>query len=184
MSAAPHAFGRRVAILAGLAAVTLLDHLSRKGRFAMSSALPDAGSQPPATTTPHDPGATAAPARRHGDASPGEPREVDVRASVRTYLIGLGLAALLTAGSFLISSTSLIYAPGVPVALIVFALAQVGVHLVFFLHLTTSPDNINNAMALAFGVLIVVLLVGGTLWIMMHMNQNMMPAGSLQRGHM
>ncbi|MCJ2124957.1 cytochrome o ubiquinol oxidase subunit IV [Methylobacterium sp. J-077] len=108
----------------------------------------------------------------------------DVWSSVRTYLIGLALAAMLTAGSFWISSTGVIYGPGVPVALIVFALAQIGVHLVFFLHLTTAPDNVNNAMALAFGVLVVVLLIGGTLWIMMHMNANMMPMGAAHGPHM
>ena len=126
-----------------------------------------------------DTGATAGPGavHPHGDRAPGEHRhgEGAVAGGVRAYLIGLGLAALLTAGSFLLSTTHLVYGPGVPVALIVFAVAQIGIHLVFFLHLTTSPDNINNAMALAFGVLILVLLIGGTLWIMGHMNANMMP---------
>ena len=41
-----------------------------------------------------------------------------------------------------------------------------GVHLVFFLHITTGPDNTNNVMALAFGVLIVALVVVGSLLIM------------------
>ena len=50
-----------------------------------------------------------------------------------------------------------------------------GVHLVFFLHITTGPDNTNNVLALAFGVLIVVLVMGGSLWIMANLNQNMMP---------
>jgi cytochrome o ubiquinol oxidase subunit IV len=50
-----------------------------------------------------------------------------------------------------------------------------GVHLVFFLHITTGPDNINNVMALAFGVLIVLLLMTGSLSIMAHLNQDMMP---------
>jgi cytochrome o ubiquinol oxidase subunit IV len=42
----------------------------------------------------------------------------------------------------------------------VLAIAQMGVHLVFFLHITTGPDNTNNVLALAFGVLIVILLMG------------------------
>ena len=54
------------------------------------------------------------------------------------------------------------------------AIAQMGVHLVFFLHITSGPDNINNVMALAFGLLIVVLLVFGSLWIMAHLDHNMM----------
>ena len=116
-------------------------------------------------------------ARRHGDSAPGEPKQggTDVASGVRAYAIGLGLATVLTAGSFWLSTTQLVYGPSLYVALIVFAIAQIGIHLVFFLHLTTSPDNINNAMALAFGTLILFLLIGGTLWIMAHMNANMMP---------
>jgi cytochrome o ubiquinol oxidase operon protein cyoD len=52
-----------------------------------------------------------------------------------------------------------------------------GVHLVFFLHITTGPDNTNNVLALAFGVLIVALVIAGSLWIMANLNENMaMPA--------
>ena len=47
--------------------------------------------------------------------------------------------------------------PGIAVALLVLAVAQMGIHLVFFLHITTAPDNTNNVLALAFGVLIVCL---------------------------
>ncbi|MCW6506501.1 cytochrome o ubiquinol oxidase subunit IV [Lichenifustis flavocetrariae] len=130
----------------------------------------------------------AASQRRHEagrthDKAPGEPHEEmsELTNGVRNYLIGLGLAALLTAGSFVISETGLIYGPVVPIALIVFAIAQMGVHLVFFLHLTTAPDNLNNAMALAFGVLIVLLLIGGSLWIMSHLNHNMAPMDQMMQ---
>jgi cytochrome o ubiquinol oxidase subunit IV len=44
-------------------------------------------------------------------------------------------------------------------------------YLMFSLHITTGPDNTNNVMALAFGVLIVVLLIGGSLWIMVNLNR-------------
>jgi cytochrome o ubiquinol oxidase subunit IV len=91
------------------------------------------------------------------------------------YVIGLVLAALLTAASFAAIYTNLIWGPAIPAALVTLAVAQMGVHLVFFLHLTTAPDNTNNAMALAFGVLIVALVIGGSLWIMDHLNQNMAP---------
>jgi cytochrome o ubiquinol oxidase subunit IV len=67
------------------------------------------------------------------------------------------------------------------VALVVLAIAQMGVHLVFFLHITTGPDNTNNVMALAFGILIVVLLLGGSLWIMANLNHNMMSIDQLMR---
>jgi cytochrome o ubiquinol oxidase subunit IV len=103
----------------------------------------------------------------------------EIATGFRSYLIGLGLAALLTVISFSLPATNLVWAPGIPVALIVFAIAQMGVHLVFFLHITTSPDNTNNVLALAFGVLIVVLLIGGSLWIMANLNHNMMPMNAI-----
>ncbi len=90
------------------------------------------------------------------------------------YLVGLGLAVLLTVISFFVAKTSLVWAPSIPIAIAVLAVAQMGVHLVFFLHVTSGPDSINNTMALAFGVLIVFLLIAGSLFIMSHMNHNMM----------
>jgi cytochrome o ubiquinol oxidase operon protein cyoD len=71
------------------------------------------------------------------------------------------------------SGTNLVYAPGVPMALAALAVAQMGVHLVFFLHITTGPDNTNNVLALAFGVLVVGIVIGGSMWIMYHLNANM-----------
>jgi cytochrome o ubiquinol oxidase operon protein cyoD len=63
----------------------------------------------------------------------------------------------------------------------VLAIAQMGVHLVFFLHITTDPDNTNNILALGFGLLIVFLVIGGSLWIMAHLNQNMLPMDQLMQ---
>jgi cytochrome o ubiquinol oxidase operon protein cyoD len=97
------------------------------------------------------------------------------------YLTGLGLAILLTATSFFIAGTDLVWQPSIPVALVVLAIAQMGVHLVFFLHITTAPDNTNNVLALAFGVLIVMLVMGGSLWIMANLNHNMMPMDQLMQ---
>ncbi len=112
--------------------------------------------------------------RHHTDTAPSdEYGQEDIGKGIRGYLIGLALALLLTAASFGVLRTHYVWAPAIPIALIVFAIAQMGVHLVFFLHITTGPDNTNNVMALAFGVLIVVLLIGGSLWIMAHLNRNM-----------
>jgi len=96
-------------------------------------------------------------------------------------VIGFGLAVLLTATSFFVAGTNLVWEPSIPVALVVLAIAQMGVHLVFFIHITTDPDNTNNVMALAFGLLIVFLVVGGSLWIMSHLNQNMPPMDQIMR---
>ncbi|HEY0181217.1 MAG TPA: cytochrome o ubiquinol oxidase subunit IV [Rhodopila sp.] len=115
------------------------------------------------------------------DTAPGdEPIDEHVE-GVGSYLIGLGLATLLTVVSFFISRTTLVWPPSIPVALCVLAIAQMGVHLVFFLHITTGPDNANNVMALAFGVLIVMLVLAGSLWIMAHLNHNMMPMDQLMQ---
>jgi cytochrome o ubiquinol oxidase subunit IV len=113
-----------------------------------------------------------------GDESTGES---GVAKGVLGYVVGLALAVLLTATSFYIAGTDLVWTPSIPVALVVLAIAQMGVHLVFFLHITTGPDNTNNVMALAFGVLIVVLVIGGSLWIMANLNHNMMPMDQLMQ---
>jgi cytochrome o ubiquinol oxidase operon protein cyoD len=105
------------------------------------------------------------------DSVPGE----EESEGVGGYLVGLALATLLTAVSFFVAGTTLVWEPSIPVALSVLAIAQMGVHLVFFLHITTGPDNTNNVMALAFGVLIVFLVIAGSLWIMANLNHNMMP---------
>ena len=115
--------------------------------------------------------------RHHADTAPGDerPGEDGTGEGIRNYLVGFGLAVLLTVVSFLVARTSLVWHPSIPIALLVLAIAQMGIHLVFFLHLTTGPDATNNVMALAFGVLIVILLIGGSLWIMGHLNHNMLP---------
>ena len=102
-------------------------------------------------------------------------QERTVGREVRGYLLGLALAVGLTAASFWVRGTGLVYGPGLSVALLVLAIAQMGIHLIFFLHITTAPDNENNVLALAFGVLIVCLIVFGSLWVMEHLNQNMLP---------
>ena len=102
----------------------------------------------------------------HEDKAPG----AEASEGIATYLIGLALATLLTAVSFFIAHTTLVWQPSIPVAIAVLAIAQMGVHLVFFLHITSGPDNLNNVLALAFGVLIVLLLIGGSLWIMANLN--------------
>jgi cytochrome o ubiquinol oxidase operon protein cyoD len=105
------------------------------------------------------------------DVAPGQPHS-NIFSEVVLYIIGLGLALVLTGVSFWVASTSALWGPGVAVGLVVLAIAQMGIHLVFFLHITSGPDNTNNVLALAFGVMIVFLVMVGTIWIMAHMNMN------------
>ena len=99
------------------------------------------------------------------------------------YTTGLVLAVVLTATSFWVANTSVLWPPGVPLGLAVLAIAQMGVHLVFFLHMTSAPDNTNHALALAFGVLIVFLVVAGSLWIMADLDGAMLPGGGHMHSH-
>ena len=118
---------------------------------------------------------------QQADLAPGDEEIVSVKLRLLGYLVGLGLAVLLTATSFFIAGTDLVWQPSIPVAIIVLAIAQMGVHLVFFLHITTGPDNANNVLALAFGLLIVFLVIAGSLWIMANLNHNMMPMDQIMQ---
>jgi cytochrome o ubiquinol oxidase operon protein cyoD len=118
---------------------------------------------------------------QQADLAPGDEEIVSVKLRLLGYLVGLGLAVLLTAISFFIAGTDLVWQPSIPVAIIVLAIAQMGVHLVFFLHITTGPDNANNVLALAFGLLIVFLVIAGSLWIMANLNHNMMPMDQIMQ---
>ena len=127
------------------------------------------------TDTPYDraPGADSTPQAQES-----------TRSDAGIYAIGLTLAVILTATSFWVANTSLLWAPGIALGLAVLAIAQMGVHLVFFLHIGTGPDSTNNVLAVAFGVLIVFLVVAGSLWIMSDLNTTMMPATEMMDTHM
>ena len=109
---------------------------------------------------------------RFDDRTPGV-EEQEPTASYLSYTVGLGLAVLATIGSFIVSQPNLLWSPGIPSGLVVLAFAQIGVHLVFFLHLGSGPDNTNNILALAFGVLIVFLVITGSIWIIANLHWNM-----------
>ena len=122
--------------------------------------------------------------RAPGEVSSSPEAERMTLSDVGIYTIGLALAVILTATSFWVANTSMLWAHGIPIGLVVLAIAQMGVHLVFFLHITTAPDNTNNVLALAFGVFIVVLVVAGSLWIMTNLNDNLMPSREMMNLHM
>jgi cytochrome o ubiquinol oxidase operon protein cyoD len=112
-------------------------------------------------------------------AAPGA--HVQTHGSRRSYLVGVAYAIILTLASFWAASTNLVYAPGVPILLGVLAIAQMGVHLVFFLHISSAPDQANNFLALAFGIFVVALIVFGSLIIMGNLNHAMMPMQRLMQ---
>jgi len=108
------------------------------------------------------------------DRSPGVEQQ-EPTASTLTYTVGFAFALLLTLASFAVTQTGLLWAPGIPVGLVVLALAQIGVHLIFFLHIGFGPESTNNIVALAFGAWIALLVIGGSILIMANLDANMMP---------
>jgi cytochrome o ubiquinol oxidase subunit IV len=115
------------------------------------------------------------------DRAPGSHRSGGDR--LKSYSVGLVLAILLTAASFTASSSPHVWGPSVPVLLAVLAIAQMGVHLVFFLHISTAPDSTNNILALAFGIFVVGLVIFGSMIIIANLNHNMMPIDQLMDMH-
>jgi cytochrome o ubiquinol oxidase operon protein cyoD len=121
-------------------------------------------------TTPGAPG---------GDRTPGD--APDFRAGLLKNVAGLGLSAILTLASFWSAGTASVWGPGVPVLLAALAIGQMGVHLVFFLHVSSGPEGTNNILALAFGVFVVGLVVFGSIIIMDSLDLGMGAMDALTR---
>ncbi|MBB5710968.1 cytochrome o ubiquinol oxidase subunit IV [Sphingomonas xinjiangensis] len=101
----------------------------------------------------------------------------------RSYLTGFGLSVLLTAipfalvmGNFIANTQVVI---GICMAL---ALVQIVVHMIYFLHMNSKSESGWTLMALIFTIIIVVIALAGTLWVMFHMNLNMMPGMEMPGG--
>jgi cytochrome o ubiquinol oxidase operon protein cyoD len=116
------------------------------------------------------------------DRAPGSHRSN--RDRLRSYSVGLVLAVILTAASFAASSSSFVWGPSIPILLAVLAIAQMGVHLVFFLHISSAPDSTNNVLSLAFGIFVVGLVIFGSMIIMANLNHNMALMDQLMDMHL
>lgn len=96
--------------------------------------------------------------------------------SRRGYLTGFGLSVALTAIPFALVMTGVV-ANVTVAALIIMALAavQIVVHMICFLHMDTRSEGGWTMMALIFTVVLIVIALSGSLWVMYHLNTNMMP---------
>jgi cytochrome o ubiquinol oxidase operon protein cyoD len=92
------------------------------------------------------------------------------------YLIGFGLSALLTFIPFYLVMAGVLR-DGQTTALAVVALAavQIVVHMVYFLHMNTRSEGGWTMMALVFTAVLVAITLSGSIWVMYHLNANMMP---------
>jgi cytochrome o ubiquinol oxidase operon protein cyoD len=98
-----------------------------------------------------------------------------------TYAVGFALAAGLTIASFALASGRWLTPTSLIAALVVLAIAQMIVHLIFFLHITTAPAQKTNILALLLTLLIISLVVVGSLWIMAQLSSHMVPMGQLMQ---
>jgi len=95
--------------------------------------------------------------------------------SVTSYLVGFVLSVILTAIPFALVMSHAAPATILIPSVIGIGVIQIVVHLVCFLHMNTRSSQLWNNAAFAFAVIIVGILVVGSLWIMYHLNMNMMP---------
>jgi cytochrome o ubiquinol oxidase operon protein cyoD len=94
----------------------------------------------------------------------------------RSYLVGFLLSVVLTAVPFWLVMVNPIGNPGVTAALVItFAVVQILVHTVCFLHVNTQAQGGWTLIAYVFTAVIVLITIAGSLWIMYHLNSNMMP---------
>lgn len=112
----------------------------------------------------------------HGHDEHGHHGEDIPHATLRDYLIGFVLATILTVIPFwLVMGDVLDNKLATTGIILAFAVAQMLVHIVFFLHLNTRAQGGWNMLAAIFTVVLVVITVAGSLWIMFNLNANMMP---------
>ena len=96
--------------------------------------------------------------------------------SLRDYLVGFFLSAILTAIPFwLVMTGAITDRQATALVIMAFAIVQIVVHMIYFLHMNTRSENGWTFMALIFTIVIVVIALSGSLWVMYHLNHNMMP---------
>jgi cytochrome o ubiquinol oxidase operon protein cyoD len=101
--------------------------------------------------------------------------------SLRGYIIGYVSAIALTIAAFTVAPNAGMAPFSIEAALAVLAIAQMLVHLIFFLHINTAPVQKTNIMAFAATMLIIAIVVIGSIWIMGHLNRNMVPMDHLMQ---
>jgi cytochrome o ubiquinol oxidase operon protein cyoD len=101
----------------------------------------------------------------------------DLHISAKGYLTGFILSVILTAIPFWLVMGNVFQRPGLTAFVILgFAAVQIVVHMIYFLHLNARSQGGWNMLALIFTVVLVVITLSGSLWVMFHLNHNMMPA--------
>ena len=99
-----------------------------------------------------------------------------IHATLKGYLTGFALAAVLTIIPFWLVMSGALKEPGLAVVIVLgLAAVQIVVHMVYFLHMSTKSEGGWNLVAFVFTVVLVVITLSGSIWIMFHLNSNMNP---------
>ncbi len=102
--------------------------------------------------------------------------------SLKSYLIGFGLSVILTAIPFwLVMSGALGSTLATAIAIMLFAAVQIVVHMIYFLHMNFRAEGGWSMTAMVFTIIIVVIMLSGSLWVMYHLNTNMMPGHDMRQ---
>ena len=102
--------------------------------------------------------------------------------TLRGYVTGFVLSVLLTALPFWVVMGKVFQTPAVTAAVILgFALVQIVVHMVYFLHMNPKSEGGWTLLALIFTLVLVVIAISGSIWVMYHLNHNMMPGMDVMR---
>jgi cytochrome o ubiquinol oxidase subunit IV len=110
----------------------------------------------------------------HGDGGHGH-EDIGYHATMRDYVIGFVLSVILTAIPFWLVMGKVL-APGLTGAVILaFAGVQMLVHMIYFLHLNAKAEGGWTMLALLFTIALVIIMLAGSIWVMYHLNGNMMP---------
>ncbi|WP_260599195.1 cytochrome o ubiquinol oxidase subunit IV [Sphingomonas endolithica] len=104
----------------------------------------------------------------------------EAHGSRKGYWIGFALSVVLTAIPFWLVMAKPLSSQATALIIMAFAAAQIIVHMIFFLHMNRRAEGGWSMMALLFTIVIVGISLAGSLWVMYHMNANMMPAQNMQ----
>ena len=113
----------------------------------------------------------------HGEHNDDHHDDGAYHATVRGYVIGFLLSLVLTAIPFwLVMGKVLPSSSSTALVILGFAAVQIVVHMVYFLHMNAKVEGGWSMLALIFTVVMVVILLAGSIWVMYHLNTNMMPS--------
>lgn len=97
--------------------------------------------------------------------------------SLKSYTVGFVLSVILTAIPFWLVMGNVFANPATTAFTILgFAAVQIVVHMVYFLHMNAKVEGGWSLLAMMFTLILVVIVLAGSIWVMYHMNANMMPS--------